>query len=282
MVLESSMKKMTNEDNLVIINEQLAELIQKSSGKLTNGRTFEEIAEEILKDGYKDDTQIVVDIDGLPPIPNSALITIAGRAVAGPNYFAVHLMNRIIDALPEEQALYFNLEMDQGFLNAIMSKKASVISNSRLTIEEIETYSRLAYLKEPISIIVVNHIDLIQIKNKNENKEQEQTEIAQRLTALALNLNCVIIVLVQINNDFKDRPVGDRCPILDDAIDSIGTTYSSGWWLGIDQPQIDTGDMDYKDLFQIKCRKTRFEEGLFSLDLNFRNGQFFKRSQQHL
>lgn len=277
MFLESSFKKITAEDALVIIDEQLKDLIWKVSGKSTNGRTNKEIAEEMLKDDYEDDTQIVVDIDGLPPIPNYALITIAGRKEAGHNFFAMHLMNKIIDALPEEQALYFNLKMGDPSLNTIMSNKVSLISSSSLTIEIIETHSRLAYLKEPISVIVVNHIELIRTKGISERKDLEQTEIAQRLTALSLTLNCVVIALVEINDGLKDRPVGGRCPMTDDAIDSIGTIYSSSWWLGIDQPQIDTTDMDYKDLFQIKCRKTRFGEGLFSLDLNYKNGEFFSR-----
>lgn len=275
MILESSLKKITAENALIIIDEQLKELIWKVSGKATNGRTYKEIAEEMLKDGYEDDTKIVVNIDGLPPIPNHALITIAGRAAADPNFFAMYLMNQIIDALPEKQGLYFNLKMEQASLNTIMSKKISLISSSRLTIEEIETHSRLAYLKEPISVIVVNHIELIRTKGKSERKDLEQTEIAQRLTALSLTLNCVVIALVEINDGLKDRPVGGRCPMTDDAIDSVGTVYSSSWWLGIDQPQIDTTDMDYKDLFQIKCRKTRFGEGLFSLDLYYKNGEFF-------
>ncbi|HAT2038727.1 TPA: DnaB-like helicase C-terminal domain-containing protein [Legionella pneumophila] len=277
MYLQSSLDSITAENALEIIEKQLKELSSVVSGKSKRTSSYKEIIEEILKGEQKDKTQIAVDIDGLPPIPNYALITIAGRVAVEKNLFVTYLMDKIINATPEKQALYFNLETEQSSLNKSIPKKTSLFINSKLTIEEIETQSRLAYLKEPISVIVVNHIGGIETRDKDTCKDWEQIEIAHRLAALSCTLGCVVIVLVQINDNFDNRPIGERCPMLDDAIDFMGTIQSSSWWLGIDQPQIDTDETKYKNLFQIRCRKTRFCGGLFSLDFHFKGGQFFKR-----
>jgi replicative DNA helicase len=269
----------------------------------TLGETYAEIAEEYLNSQDSDISEITVDIPGLPPIPNQSLITIAGRSGHGKTMIAIYLMDKLGITLPEKQILYFNLEMQKtvmverhgriiggtgstrkevitSVLAELVTRNVTLISVPMISIDEIELECNLASLRQPISVVVVDYLGLISSRTRAERKDLEQANIAKRLAALALNLNCVVIALIQVNRDYKNREVGQRCPMPSDASESMGSVHSAGWWIGIDQPQVDSTEREFKDLFQVRCRKNRFDSGLFKLDLDFIDGQFFQRNRK--
>ncbi len=262
-------------------------------------RSYETIADEFLSEQEGDNSEFRIDIPDLPSIPNRALITIAGRSGHGKTFFALYLMDKIIDVHPDKQTLYFNLEMHERVMmerharllgihgasrrevvkNGIallMPKNVSLISEPMITIDQIETECRLAAIRQPLAVIVVDYLGLIGSKSKHDQKYQQQGDIAKRLAALSLELDCVVICLIQVNRDIKNRPVGDRCPITTDAAESMGSVHSSSWWLGIDQPQNDDDSAEFQDLFMVQCRKNRGDSGLFKLQFKFKNGMFSK------
>lgn len=298
--VNNSLDAITPHESLEIITSSLQELNRCNDvTRKTYLRSYETIADEFLSKETIDDSQIIVDIHGMPSIPNRALITIAGRSGHGKTFFALHLMDKLIDALPNKQTLYFNLEMDERVMmerhatllgvrgnsrkekikngiSLLLPKNVSLISQPMITIDEIETESRLAAMRQPIGVIVVDYLGLVRSKSRAERKDLEQNDIAKRLAALSLELNCVVIALSQVNRDFKSRPIGDRCPQISDAAEAMGSVHSSSLWLGIDQPQADTDDPEYRDLFLVACRKNRGDSGLFNLRLKFKNGMFSK------
>lgn len=281
------------------INQGLKELssIQHATGE-SIVRTYEQEIDCFLNTD-DDDVFFPVNIPNLPPVPNRALITVAGRSGHGKTFFSMYLMNEIITAKPGKQTLYFNLEMHPHVMlerhatimgyraesrKELISKAApdllarnmSLISVPMITIEQIESESRLASLRQPIACIVVDYLGLVSSKQKYESKTIQQNDIAKRLAALSLELDCVVICLIQVNRDFKIRPVGDRCPVVSDSSEAMGSVNSATWWLGIDQPQNDDDSGEYKDLFMVACRKNRGKGGLFDFNLCFKNGMFSK------
>lgn len=294
------LEAITPEDALEAISEQLQEITKShSTTRKSYLRSYETIADEFLSHDYEDNTEITVDIPGLPPVPNRALITIAGRSGHGKTFFALHLMDKLIDAIPNKQTIYFNLEMDERVMMerhatllgirgdsrkarisngiaTLLPKQVSLVSEPMITIDEIETECRLASIRQPIAVIVVDYIGLIRSKARSERKDLEQSDIAKRLAALSLELNCIVIALIQVNREFKNRPVGNRCPVTSDASESMGSVHSSSWWIGIDQPQADSNDEEWRDQFLIACRKNRGDAGLFELKLKFKYGMFSK------
>lgn len=291
---------LTPEESISCIGEHLRRF-SDSSNSTGNSyiRGYELIADELLSETGADDSQFEVDIPGLPALPNRALITIAGRSGHGKTFFALYMMDKIIDAKPGRQTLYFNLEMHERvmmerhailvggrgdsrkerIINALpklLDKNVSLISQPMITIEEIETQSRLAHMRQPIGVIVVDYLGLIRSKVKSERKDLEQGDIAKRLAALSIELDCTVIGLIQVNRDFKTRPIGDRCPKPEDSAESMGSVHSSSLWIGIDQPQNDTDDQQWKDKFIVQCRKNRGDSGLFTLELKFKGGMFSK------
>src|SRR5574338_747465 len=87
------------------------------------------------------------------------------------------------------------------------------------------------------------------------------------------------MALIQVNRDYKSRPVGDRCPQVSDAAESSGSVRSATWWIGIDQPQKDSQEIEFKDLFQVACRKNRNGSNFYT-ELDFVNEGFYKRERK--
>lgn len=300
--VNSSMEQTLPEEALVVIRDQLQALSKTNSTNTASiVRTYETIADDFLSEDEGDNSEFVVDIPELPPIPNRALITIAGRSGHGKTFFALYLMDKIIDVHPDKQTLYFNLEMHERIMmerharllgihgdsrrevikngiSVLMPKNVSLISEPMITIEQIETEARLASLRQPLAVIVVDYLGLVSSKSKYESKHSQQNDISKRLAALSIELDCVVICLIQVNREFKIRPVGDRCPLTTDAAESMGSVHSSSWWIGIDQPQNDDDSGEYQDLFMVACRKNRGDSGQFKLNLKFKYGMFSKYS----
>jgi replicative DNA helicase len=250
----------------------------------------------------EDNNYIYLEDTQFPRVPNQSLITIAGRSGHGKTFIAMYLMDKIIDQLPGKQNIYFNLEMNkhvmlqryagllgytggtdreivQNALPELLKKNMYFVNLPMITIDQIETISRLSALSQPVGVMVVDYLGLITTKSKAERNDLDQSGIAKRLAALSIELNCVVIALIQVNRDFKNRPVGERIPRPEDSSESMGSVHSATWWLGIDQPQKDDPSIEYKDLFQLGCRKGRNGETFF-FDLDFRDGQFFKRDNK--
>ncbi len=259
--------------------------------------SYEALIEQELTISESDTSQFTVDIPQLPAVPNRALITIAGRSGHGKTFFALYLMDKLIDVLPGKQNLYFNLEMhpramldrhailvgakgDDSRIRIssaaprLLEKNMSLVSVPMITIDEIEALSRVAAVKQAIGVIVVDYLGLVSSKMRYDRYDLQQNAIAKRLAALSIELDCVVILLIQVNRESKSRPVGERCPVPSDAAEGMGSVHSSSWWIGIDQPYLDNEDPEFQHVFQVQCRKNRGESGLFKFNLEFRNGRF--------
>lgn len=286
------------EDSLIAISDELQKI--SHSTQITSKpykRSAEDILDEILTLGEVYGQDFKVDIPGLPPVPDESMITIAGRSGHGKTFFAMYLMDKIIDVKPDRQALYFNLEMRDAILlerlailngfraenqlatlkkgaGKIISKNLTIFTKDATTIEEIETEARLSAMQCPLSVIVVDYMNLVRSNAKAERQDLQQSDIAKRLAGLATSLKCIVLCLIQVNRDIKNRSIGERCPIVTDSAESMGSVNSSSWWLGINQPQNDDTDAQWQHMFQVHCRKNRGDSGMFQLNLKFRNGMF--------
>ena len=263
---------------------------------------YESLIDKVLSD---DDvkTEINLNLQTWPTLPANSMLTIAGRSGAGKTLLGIWLMDEILKVSPNTQALYFNLEMQQETMllrhanmlsvtqgslkerikktaHLLMERDVQLITRPLITIEEIEMVARARSLVKPISVIVVDYIGLVRTRTKHERKDLEQGDIAQRLAALGLDLKCNVIVLLQVNRDYKNRAVGNRCPETSDAAESTGCERSSSLWMGIELPQKDSDEAQFKDLFIIKNRKSRGEQGHFTIYMDFKDGRFYERNQK--
>jgi len=297
--VNNSLNAKTSNEALSAIADTLQELNHVTNLHKPYRRSVEDILDSFLSKSNDETISVKIDIPDLPLVPNKSLITIAGRSGHGKTFFSLYMLDRLMLAMPDKQHLYFNLEMDDVVLlerlahlnrirrdntketlkaasSLLMSRDLNIITKDLITIEEIESESRLAALQKPIGVIVVDYLGLVRSKNKAERNDLLQADIAKRLAGLAMSLNCIVIALSQVNRDIKTRPIGDRCPVTTDSSESMGLVHSSSWWLGIDQPQLDSSEPQFQDMFIVKCRKNRGDSGMFELKLKFKWGTFSK------
>jgi len=224
----------------------------------------------------------------------------------GKTFFSIYLFDAILTANPGTRGLFFSLEMPieqiiqrhtalkgnrifeclddnqkhDAFarLMAMDYKICDAFTSPKSTdLEYICNYARIEAAQNQISVIVIDYMTKIDTRRKFDRDDLKYKFIASELANLAIELKCVIINLMHSNRTPADRPPNDRCPQLTDEVQSTGAGTSSGYFFGIDRPELhvdsDDWQRDYKNLFVLACRKSRFCPE-FTLVTNFNAGLF--------
>lgn len=295
------------EEAQAVLIRNLNEISNTIFRESTAGITTIDLAESFYQGKLAEDLVIPTTCDQLNEalrggIMSKSLITVAAGAGVGKTGFAIFLLDAIARNQQGTQSLFFSLEMEakhiwmrhvgvcggkqfdklneQERLNAISQSLSVPITiydtascRSASDIDFILTTARLRALENPISVIVVDYLGLVENRGKFERNDLKQADITSKLAKLALELNCIVIALSQINRGNTQRAKEDQCPWPQDAADSSGSHRSSTLWLGVDRPELYQAEPYYRNQFVIKCRKNRFG-GTFELILAFNEGTF--------
>jgi replicative DNA helicase len=285
-----------------ILSSGLIESRNNLAGNDCLGKSYSEITRDYQLGKHERTSFLKTGLECFEKIQNQSMITICGRSGIGKTFFAVYLMNQLLQNNPNKNALFFSLEMPHS---EIWKRHVSIVANKQfaemteeeiyyasekvnqlnckvfdkplITIDKIELICRINAQNNPLSVIVVDYLGLVAASGNYDRHDLKVADIAQRLAALSIELNTVVIALSQANRDHKHRKTGDKCPYPTDAADSSGSERSSSLWIGIDRPEVDDPCMEYMNLFLLKCRKNRNGE---SFEGNFRfNGGLFKERQ---
>ena len=198
-----------------------------------------------LASGYKDLDKITSGWQ------NSDLVIVAGRPSMGKTAFAMNLVEHSI--LNEDKpVLVFSLEMpaqslifrmlssigriDQtklrtgqfteedwpGFNNAVAKLKDRPLfiddSSSVSPMEMRARARRIVREHGQLGMVVVDYLQLMQIKGTNENRVNEISEISRSLKLLAREFECPVIALSQLNRGLEQRP--NKRPLMSDLRES--------------------------------------------------------------
>lgn len=293
-----------------ILRNGVAAIGMASLNKEMQGSTLEEITTRYWDEEYSANSIVktnVVCLDDmlLGGVANQSLVTICGDSGVGKTFFSIYLMRMITKCIPEKQSLFFSLEMSEDKiwerLVAIEGKKqfsqmhtieraeaAHRCFNHKITIfeeqfkdiDQIETVCRVKSIEQPLAVIVIDYLTLVEMTGKFERNDLKQSAIAKRLASLAMELDCIVIALSQANRDLSKRKADDRCPYSSDAADSLGSFRSSSLWFGIDRPEIHDDNHYLKNKFVVKCRKNRYGQ-LFEAVWAFNHGTFMQVDQNN-
>ena len=198
-----------------------------------------------LASGYK-------DLDSMTSgWQKSDLVIVAGRPSMGKTAFAMNLVEHSI--LNEDKpVLVFSLEMpaeslifrmlssigriDQtklrtgqlaeedwpGFNNAVAKlKDRPLFIDDSAGVSPMEMRSRARRIireNGQLGMIVVDYLQLMQIKGTNENRVNEISEISRSLKLLAREFECPVIALSQLNRGLEQRP--NKRPVMSDLRES--------------------------------------------------------------
>ncbi|MDP6535201.1 MAG: replicative DNA helicase [Gammaproteobacteria bacterium] len=185
----------------------------------------------------------------------SDLIIVAGRPSMGKTAFAMNLVeNSIMHS--DDAVVVFSLEMpaeslifrmlssigkiDQtrlrtgnlteadwpGFNSAVKKLKDRPLyidesagitpMEMRARLRRIE--SKLKHEKTKLGLVVVDYLQLMQLKNTKENRVGEISEISRSLKLLARDFKCPVVALSQLNRGLEQRP--NKRPVMSDLRES--------------------------------------------------------------
>ena len=198
-----------------------------------------------LSSGYKDLDELT---NGWQ---KSDLVIVAGRPSMGKTAFAMNLVeNAVIHG--ERPVLVFSLEMPAESLVFRMLSSIGKIDQGRLRTGQLEEDDwpklttavarlkdrplliddspglspmemrsrarRVAREKGDLGMIVVDYLQLMQVKGTSENRVGEISEISRSLKQLAREFECPVIALSQLNRSLEQRP--NKRPVMSDLRES--------------------------------------------------------------
>jgi replicative DNA helicase len=213
---------------------------------------------------------------------NRTLVTIAGRSSMGKTCFSMFMAHHIAKNHPAKRILFYSLEMTAvdilhkqvatatrkpiahmtksekalGFRKAQDEATLVVYEKPLASIDYICTSARIASARDPMGVIVVDYVGIVQNPAKFESHALKMADVTAKLAGLAKELNCIVIALSQVNREYANRQ--DKRPLMSDAADSSGSERNSDVWLGIYRPSFDDDDPRLKGVFIVNCRKDRF------------------------
>ena len=221
----------------------MTELLKKTVDRIDelyqNGGTFTGIPS-----GFTDLDKMT---SGLQP---ADLVIVAGRPSMGKTTFAMNLAeNAAIDAavgvavfsmeMPAE-SLTLRMLSSLGRINQTkvrsgqldeddwprLTSAVSILNEANIFIDDTpalsptEMRARVRRLKRKhnIGLIVVDYLQLMQVKGGSENRVNEISEISRGLKALAKEMNVPVIALSQLNRGLEQRP--NKRPVMSDLRES--------------------------------------------------------------
>ncbi len=221
----------------------MTELLKKTVDRIDelyqNGGTFTGIPS-----GFTDFDKMT---SGLQP---ADLVIVAGRPSMGKTTFAMNLAeNAAIDAavgvavfsmeMPAE-SLTLRMLSSLGRINQTkvrsgqldeddwprLTSAVSILNEANIFIDDTpalsptEMRARVRRLKRKhnIGLIVVDYLQLMQVKGGSENRVNEISEISRGLKALAKEMNVPVIALSQLNRGLEQRP--NKRPVMSDLRES--------------------------------------------------------------
>jgi len=238
-------------------------------------------------------------------LQRGSLNLIVANTGAGKTFFSIYLMKGLLDSDKTSSALFYSLEMKsahiwQRFLSIVAGRSISGVfgEQRKFLVEQTKEYNvkyfdqdyadinkliasaKMQAMKNPVSVIVVDYLSLVQVPSSKDRMDLKVTYVAQQLSSLAKSLDCAVIALCQANRDPMKRPPGERTPYKTEIADSSGPAREATLILAIDRPDKDFDEEEmsahqyYKDKFHVKCRKNRDEHDSFETNLVFQDGIF--------
>lgn len=179
------------------------------------------------------------------------LIIVAGRPSMGKTTYSMNLVENVL-INTKRPCLVFSMEMpaesivmrmissigriNQGHvrnggldqeefdrLPAAIKKLNSlplfIDDTAALTPQELRSRARKVYREQgDLALIMIDYLQLMQVKGKSEGRTQEISEISRSLKALAKEFNCPVIALSQLNRSLEQRP--NKRPVMSDLRES--------------------------------------------------------------
>jgi len=244
-----------------------------------------------IHEGKKSSFGMSTGFDGFDKIlgglQKAEVTVIAGRPAMGKTTFAMNIAHNCAKA--GKEVLIFSMEMsserlvqkiistisgvnttkmDRGLM--LPQQMADVIAaadllrklpitideSSALGVAQIQSKAKLAAMKKPIDLIIVDYLQLS--KAKAASREQEITAISAGLKALSKDLNVPVIALSQLSRKCEERT--DKRPLMSDLRESGSIEQDAGVIAFIYRDEVynTAPDNPLKNVAEVIIRKNRY------------------------
>lgn len=124
-----------------------------------------------------------------------------------------------------------------------------------LTITEMRAKCRRLHREEPLSLIVVDYLQLMRSPVYSSSREQEISDISRSLKALAKELNVPVLALSQLNRSVESR--NDKRPVMSDLRESGAIEQDADLIMFIYRDEVYNEDTEDKGVAEIIVGKQR-------------------------
>jgi replicative DNA helicase len=124
-----------------------------------------------------------------------------------------------------------------------------------LTITEMRAKARRLHMENPLSLIVVDYLQLMRSPTYSHSREQEISDISRSLKALAKELNIPVIALSQLNRSVESRT--DKRPVMSDLRESGAIEQDADLIMFIYRDEVYNDDSPDKGVAEIILSKHR-------------------------
>ncbi len=139
-----------------------------------------------------------------------------------------------------------------GLLN---SSKLFIDDSASLSPTDIRARSRRLKREHGLDLIIIDYLQLMQVKGGSENRATEISEISRSLKALAKELDVPVIALSQLNRSVEQRP--DKRPVMSDLRESGSIEQDADVILFIYRDEVYNPESEAAGTAEIIIRKQR-------------------------
>lgn len=235
-----------------------------------------------LSTGFKDLDEMTSGLQ------RSDLVIVAARPSMGKTSFAMNLVEHAM-MHQDKPVLVFSMEMPAESLITRMLSSIGRIDQSRirdgklagedwdkltgavsklkdrpLYIDDTPGLSpmemrararRLAREHGDLGMIMVDYLQLMQIKGSSENRTNEISEISRGLKTMAREFNCPLVALSQLNRSLEQRP--NKRPVMSDLRESGAIEQDADLILFIYRDEVYNPDTEHQGMAEIIIGKHR-------------------------
>lgn len=235
-----------------------------------------------LSTGFKDLDEMTSGLQ------DSDLIIVAGRPSMGKTSFAMNMVEHAI-LNDDKPVLVFSLEMPADSLIMRMLSSLARIDQSRirngklqeddwpkLTAAMNKLKDRPLYIDDTpglspmemrsrarrvarehghIGLIMVDYLQLMQLKGSSENRTGEISEISRALKIMAREFECPLVALSQLNRGLEQRP--NKRPVMSDLRESGAIEQDADLIMFIYRDEVYHPDSEYQGIAEVIIGKHR-------------------------
>lgn len=129
------------------------------------------------------------------------------------------------------------------------------LNDQALNIRKLESSIYQFNRKNPLSLVIVDYLQLLSSTGKHQNREQEVSEISRTLKRIAKKINVPVIALAQLNRDLEKR--ADKRPLASDLRDSGSIEQDADLLIFLYRDEVYTENSSYKGICELIIRKFR-------------------------